>query len=982
MQENPKVSSHLATNSTADTTQASAFCIERTQQLVDSIVSQDPTLARFYEHLELFGEAKNIVHLLAQCSPFLFGLVQKHPLIFQRFFETGIDEVVQQIHNELDTATLTITDPKHFMVPLRIAKAHMALAIALADITGIWSMETCTAALSDFADKTVQLSLTFLLKQTHSMGMLTLPHPENPMKESGVFVLGMGKLGSQTLNYSSDIDLIILYDPEKLTYSGRHSLQHCMSKIAQDLVTLMQERTKDGYVFRTDLRLRPDPSSTPPAITLGAAISYYETVGQNWERAAMIKARIIAGDDEVGERFLSAIQPFMWRRHLDFAAIDDILSIKRQMHRGKGSDIHAIGHNIKTGYGGIREIEFFGQIYQLIWGGKRPELRLRGTLETLRRLETLDMASGSVVRSLSESYRYLRTVEHRLQMIADQQTQTIPEDPEQLQQLAHFLGYIKPKDFCRELESHLKLVHAHYLAAFKESEPLSSEGSLVFTGVDQDPATLETLTQMGFSHPQRISTSVMDWHKGNRRCTKTHRSRELLTELMPAVLKALSETANPDDAFARFDEFMARLPAGVQIFSLFNSNPELLKLIAEILGSAPALGNALSHDPHLLEAALLGDFYGELPSYTLLKRALNEQLIYARDDEDALMMLHRFRKEKMFQAGVQLLKGMVDAETTGVFLSDLADCLLEVAVANVISAFETQYGYIEGGSLGILALGKLGTREMTFESDIDLVFVYRTAPQASASYDGEKSLMPAVYYNRLSQRILGTFTAQSRHGKLYDVDTRLRPFGNDGALAVTIESLDKYYTESAWVFEKLALTRGRVLFATDNFARDMDMLIRKQQTTAPSATAIAQAIHTMRDKITQQFGSDNPWDIKYAHGGLMDTDFIVQYWILTNAGNVAGIPADTVPETLKKLRESKRVHVGYVSDVMLTRSLLTTLLFYLRLCSNGSLDETTAPEGLKKILVQATGMPDFAALKHRLLESEHNIHDILKELGN
>ena len=948
--------------------------------LLAHIAATSPEYVESFTQLSSQSAPKELLGRITLCSPYLYGLIQRYPETFIHFCEQGATATLRIVLHELNESTISTLNAQALMQPLRIAKAKAALTIALADISGSWRLEEVTDALSNLADTCLNLCMDVLLKEAHHSGKITLHHPDNPQKDCGIFILAMGKLGSQSLNYSSDIDLIILFEPDLIQYNGRQSVQHFMSRFAQDIVTLMQERTKEGYVFRTDLRLRPDPASTPPAVSTVAAITYYEKVGQNWERAAMIKARITAGDHAAGERFMLAIQPFIWRRHLDFAAINDILSIKRQMHRNQDNDIKSAGHNIKTGIGGIREIEFFGQIFQLIWGGKRPELRLRGTIETLKKLQSLDMASNEVVRSLSDSYRFLRTAEHRLQMIADEQTQTIPTDEAHLLRLAQFLGYYKAKDFCAELESHLKLVHAHYLAAFRDSDPLSSEGNLVFTGVDHDPATIDTLTQMGFSNPEAISSAVQDWHKGNRRCTRTHRSRELLTELMPALLKALSETSNQDEAFLRFDEFLGRLPAGVQIFSLFTSNPELLKLIAEILGSAPALGNALSHDPHLLEAALLGDFYDVLPSASSLRRMVDEQLRYARDEEDAMMMLHRFRKEKMFQGGVQLLKGLVDAEGVGVFLSHVADVLLESAITHTITAFQRQYGTITNGGIGIIALGKLGTREMTFDSDIDLVFVYQDTDTLAS--DGERSLMTPVYYNRLCQRLIGTFTAPSRYGKLYDVDTRLRPFGNDGTLAVSLSSLDKYYSNSAWVFEKLALTRGRVLYANDTFKPALQTLITTHQHSATSPHTIATAIHSMREKITKQFGSDNPWDIKYAHGGLMDCDFIVQYWVLTHAHQRSDIPANTVPMTLELLKDSPAIPKGYVVDILQARALLTTLLFHLRLCSNGSLDESSAPDGLKKILVNATGCTDFANLKDRLTNTESIIHEMLMELGS
>lgn len=947
--------------------------------LTQHITSTNPEIVERFTHQCAQSMPRELIDRITECSPYLYGLIQRYPHIFIQFCEKGAHNTLRHILHELTEQTHKIHTAQSIMKPLRDAKAQAALTIALADISGAWLLEEITTALSNLADFCLNICMDTLLREAHHSSKITLTNLDSPQQDCGIFMLAMGKLGSQSLNYSSDIDLIILFDTDKIHYNGRQSIQHFMTRFAQDIVTLMQERTKEGYVFRTDLRLRPDPSSTPPAVSTTAAIAYYEKVGQNWERAALIKARINAGDSIAGEQFMMAIQPFIWRRHLDFASINDILSIKRQMHRDKASHIQAAGHNIKTGMGGIREIEFFGQIFQLIWGGKRPELRIRGTIDTLRKLQSIEMVSPNIVASLSESYRYLRTAEHRLQMIADEQTQTIPTDADQLERLARFLGYIKTKDFCAELESHLNNVHTLYTTAFQDSGTLSTEGNLVFTGVDHDPDTINTLINMGFSTPETISSAIQDWHKGNRRCTRTHRSRELLTELIPTLLLSLSKTSNPDEAFNRFDEFLSRLPAGVQIFSLFSSNPELLHLIAEILGSAPALGDALSHDPHLLEAALLRDFYAELPTAQILRRTLGEQLHYARNEEDAMLILHRFYKEKIFQGGVQLLKGLTDAATLGIFFSHIADVVIEQIIQSTTRAFEKQYGKITDGALGVIALGKLGTYEMSFHSDLDLIFVYQDTGCAAST--GEKPLPTSIYYNRLCQRIISALSTPSRYGKLFDVDTRLRPFGNDGALAVSLSAIDKYYGGSAWIYEKLALTRGRVAYAPPAFHKKLHQLITTHQHSSTAANEVAAAVHDMREKITKQFPTTNPWDIKYAQGGLMDCDFIVQYWIVTHAKNNQDIPAKTVPESLQILLSSPMIPNGYVEKIIHARQFLTTLLFYLRLCNNGNLNETFAADGLKNILVNATQSDNFNHLKQRLIEHEMIVKNILASLG-
>jgi glutamate-ammonia-ligase adenylyltransferase len=583
-----------------------------------------------------------------------------------------------------------------------------------------------------------------------------------------------------------------------------------MNKLAHELVSIMQDRTKDGYVFRTDLRLRPDPASTPPAVTTDAAYYYYESVGQNWERAAMIKARPVAGDMEAGEKFLKSLTPFMWRRNLDFAAINDIHSIKRQMDSRENKNIKPQGHNIKLGLGGIREIEFYTQIHQLIWGGREPSLRLRATCDTMIMLREFGLITEDKEATLKNAYVFLRELEHRIQMVADEQTHSLPDTDAEFKNIAEFMGYENTDKFSGKLLKHLYAVHDIYSSSFKSAENLGDTGNLVFTGTTHDEETLNTLRTMGYTQPEVVSEIIMGWHHGGARATRTKRARELLTEMMPALLKRLSETANPDVAFLKFDEFLKKLPAAIQLFSLFQMNPHLLGLIADIMGSAPTLSNSLSHTPELLDAVIYEDFYADLPTREQLETQLQEKLKHVELFEDHMEHLRQFRGEKQFQAGVHLLKHMIDAREAGEFLTVLAECMLNQALDAVILEFEKTYGKIPGGRFAIIALGKLGSRELTFLSDIDLVFVY-DAPDFEAYSDGEKSFTASVYYNRLTQRLLNALTGMGRDGRLYEVDTRLRPSGKDGSLAVSRQALINYFEGAAWTFEYMAFTKARVI---------------------------------------------------------------------------------------------------------------------------------------------------------------------------
>ncbi|MGH6891863.1 MAG: bifunctional [glutamine synthetase] adenylyltransferase/[glutamine synthetase]-adenylyl-L-tyrosine phosphorylase, partial [Dongiaceae bacterium] len=423
-------------------------------------------------------------------SPYLSHLIVNEAAHFFSVLADGPDSVFNKLLNDLAGLALADRDEASLMRELRIAKRRAHLAIAIADIARAWSLEQVTGALSDFADAAVAAVTACLLRRAHNGGELDLPHPDEPAKESGLVILGLGKLGARELNYSSDIDLIVLFDLDRVRYRGKRTARECFVKLARGLVRLLQDATQDGYVLRVDLRLRPDPSSTPLAMSTIAAETYYEGMGQNWERAAMIKARVTAGDVPAGEEFIRNLRPFIWRKHLDFAAIQDIHSIKRQIHAVKGHrEIAVGGHNIKIGRGGIREIEFFAQTQQLIWGGRIPDLRLRQTCVAIEQLVALGRTERATADDLISAYRYLRHVEHRLQMIDDRQTQTLPDDGPELDRLALFCGHANPAEFSETLMHRLGQVEDHYADLFEESPSLGDQGNLVFTGTEDDPPT-------------------------------------------------------------------------------------------------------------------------------------------------------------------------------------------------------------------------------------------------------------------------------------------------------------------------------------------------------------------------------------------------------------------------------------------------------------------------------------------------------------
>ncbi|MGE3942734.1 MAG: bifunctional [glutamine synthetase] adenylyltransferase/[glutamine synthetase]-adenylyl-L-tyrosine phosphorylase, partial [Alphaproteobacteria bacterium] len=654
-------------------------------------------------------EGRQLLAALFGNSPFLGGVAVAEWDFLTRLIDDGADPPFEAILARIERREDSGEDRTSLMRSLRIARRRIALLAAVAELAGLWSLETQIAALSRFADAAIGAALRHLLRALAATGALAPVDPSDPEPGSGLIVLGLGKLGGRELNYSSDIDLILLHDPASPAAPPRDRAQSLFGRVARDLVRILDERTGDGYVFRTDLRLRPDPRSTPLAISVPAALTYYETVGQNWERAALIKARPVAGDLVAARHFLAELQPFVWRRNLDFAAIQDIHSIKRQIQVHKGGGRIAVeGHDIKTGRGGIREIEFFAQTQQLIWGGRVRALRVGPTGAALRALAATGRIDAATSDTLIDHYRFLRRIEHRLQMVEDAQTHRLPTDRAGIARLAVFLGYQDPDAFVTELRARLGAVERYYAELFEEAPSLAGPGNLVFTGTEDDPETLATLARLGFAEPAQVASMVRGWHHGRIRATRSQRAREILTEFVPELLRVFGGTANPDTAILRFDRFLSQLPAGVQLFSLFHANPGLFSFVADIMAEAPLLAESLAHRPALLDAVLTAEFSARLPGRDGLAEDLAALLAGARDFEETLDLLRRWTNERRFQVGVQLLRRMIDGTDFGAALADIADAGLAALLPAVAADFARAHGEVPGGAFAVVAMGRLG----------------------------------------------------------------------------------------------------------------------------------------------------------------------------------------------------------------------------------------------------------------------------------
>ncbi|MBB3018561.1 glutamate-ammonia-ligase adenylyltransferase [Microvirga lupini] len=943
-------------------------------QLRDFIdrVRDEPESAALLEHLDE-GLFRDLLLGLADHSPFLWQLIVNDPARVARLAFSSPEEAHRAIiegqsnlFRELRSGAITRDDAVRAFRQNR--NAH-ALLVAMADIGGLWGTEQVTQALSDFADASVAGGVNLVLTEMADLGRVSLVNPDQPGEGSGFTVLALGKHGAGELNYSSDIDLVIFFDPDTTILRDPSEAATIYTRIAQQLAKLLQERTADGYVHRVDYRLRPDPGSTPTAVSLASAYVYYETVGQNWERAALIKARPVAGDLAVGQNFLDELRPFIWRKYFDFASIADVHAMKRQIHAVRGHDQIAVaGHDIKLGRGGIREIEFFVQTQQLVFGGRRPALRGRRTLDMLKALHDEGWITAHARDELSDAYRFLRTIEHRLQMVADEQTQRLPADEEQLKRFAKFCGYPNLKAFSKALTDQAKIVQGHYALLFEEGPELASDaGSLVFTGSDNDPDTLATLQRMGFHEPERTAETVRGWHFGRRPAIQSARAREVLTELTPALLSALGGTADPDGALAALDRAFGRMPAAVELLTILQSHDRLRLLFADLLGTAPRLADTVAQSPHVLDALIDPAFGTPTTDDETIETQVRQLIGPPRDFEDFLDRVRDAARLMRFITGARLLSGVISPTQTGEAYAAIARAVIRASFDEVRRAFEVEHGIVLGSRIAILGLGRLGSRELTAGSDLDLVVIYDFDENARES-TGPRSLDVVVYYTRLTQRLVSALTVPTRRGLLYEVDLRLRPQGGKGPVASQFKGFLAYQEAEADLWEHMALTRARVLAGDDDFGADVTESVKDILTAKRDPKKVFKEVRAMRELIAQEKGDGDPWDLKLARGGLTDLDFIAQGLVLASANEHPLLVGLSVEGTFAKAQAAGLLDDDDARTLIEAHKMLNDVFQWQRLTIEGKFDAGAVPPVILKRLATVAGLPSAKVLVEQMQE--------------
>lgn len=907
---------------------------------------------------------KVALETLLSSAPYLKDLAERHAGWFAAARKLSPDIALAAVLDQVAKAGQSAATEDEIGRELRIAKGRVALLAAVSEVEGRWTTAQSTAALSDLADAALEAGLEVLLRLAAARGLT-----EATAANSGLALFALGKHGGRELNYSSDIDIVAFFDPEKGAVKERGEETKFFTRIVQKLAGLMQDRTAHGYVFRTDLRLRPDPGATPVALPTEAALAYYESRGQNWERAAWIKARPCAGDKDVGERFLKDLAPYVWRKHLDFATIADIQAMKRQINITKNvGDARVAGHNVKLGLGGIREIEFFTQTQQLIAGGRDQTLRVRPTAAALKALAAANWISKRAAEDLTRIYWFLRGVENRLQMLRDEQTHVMPESEDAIAVIGTLMGEPDLPAFETAYRAALNQVVGYYSDLFAEGESLAAGGgNLVFTGSDDDPETIETLSGMGFREPQKAIATVKKWHYGSYAATRASAARAHLTELLPALLSTISGAGNPDEALGRFDNFLSRLPSGVQLFALLRNHENLRSLLVALMASAPRMADAVIHRAHVMDGLIDPAFADDVRRRETLLAKIEAFFADARDYQDVIDRARIIGQEQMFLIAAGLLAGSMDAARAGEQFTTLAEALLTRLFDAVRREFEKRHGVVPGARVALLAFGKMASREMTARSDLDFIMLYDASGEES---NGEKPLAASQYYARLTQRLLAALSAPTSEGVLYEADMRLRPSGNAGPLATSLAGFIQYHHESAWTWEHLALSRARVVYADGELGEKVDGIVAEILARPRDAAKTIDDVLTMRVLMGKERPPRHAFDLKLAPGGLVDLEFTAQSAQLV-AGEVVAAPQATTGLVLRRLAETGLVPEGLrLAEIL---ELYSTVLQVMSAALADPFKDEGWTEAFRELLAQRTNTPTFERLAADVREMEAEV---------
>ncbi len=829
---------------------------------------------------------------------------------------------------------------------LRLERRQLALDVALGDLSGALDLTAVTRRLSNFADRALDAAIAAAIRER-------VPGAE----PRGFAAIALGKQGSHELNYSSDIDPVFLYDPATLPHRPREEVADAAVRVGRRVLELLHARDGDGYVVRVDLRLRPSPEITPIVIPVDAAIAYYESQALPWERAAFIRARAAAGDMALGQRFLDTIRPFIWRRSLDFGAVGEILDITRRIrdHHAQGQAFGP-GYDLKRGRGGIREVEFFAQIHQLIHGGRDATLRAPATRDALAALAAAGRIDAGEAQALADAYTLLRTIEHRVQMIDDRQTHALP-DGAALDRVARLHGVADGTALLALLAPHVARVAAIFDRLAPAATPvLPRHGDRL----------AERLGAAGFADTDEAAKRVATWREGRYPSLRSAAAQSALEAVLPALIEALAQAPVPLTALNRLDRLLERLPSAINIFRLLEARPALAALLAAVLSHAPTLAEELARRPDLLDGLI--DASALAPVGTVEDVAAEMRRTERDADYQALLEhVRRVVGDKRFALGAQIVAGAADPLVVAGGYARVAEAAVETLASAATAEFVRAHGRVPGGELVILALGRMGGAALTHASDLDLIYLF--TGDFSAESDGARPLGATLYFTRLAQRVTAALSVPTAAGPLYAIDTRLRPSGAQGPLVVTLDSFARYQREEAWTWEHMALTRARAIHGSATARAQVAAIVAAVlEGGRPPRDVVADA-QAMRAEMARHKPPQGPLDAKMLPGGLVDLEFAVHTVQLTR--RIAFDP--DLGRAIDALAAAGVCPPG----VRAAHDLLTRLLVTVRLVAPDAGEPGAA--ATRALIARALGLDDWSLVLARLDAVRKTVADFWQE---
>ena len=891
----------------------------------------------------LFGNSPYLTRLLLRDTEFAEALTQR-----------SSRDLADGILGELSAADPTMNRDL-LMRLLRRQRGRIATLVAACDCYGVWDVMQCAATLSETADRAVHLATEHLLLDRVRRGELA--HPEGPPTELrwGYFLLAAGRHGAREPGYTEDLSLIALYDPDVVEYTGARSPEDCFARVTRDMARILQARTRDGYVFRTDLRLRPDAPATPLAITRQFALEYYRRSGRTWERGTLINARPVAGDVTAGNSFLAELRPFIWEGGLDFDSVEDIHSMSRQIHLFRRRGVpRATGLDLALSAGGIREIEFFVLMHQLAYGGRSRQLRGSSVLPMLDTIEREHFILPREAADLRDAYRTLRRIEHRVQMVNDQPTRALPASRSGLDNVACLAGFESGDELTIVAQRAMERVHRLFQTRFTAPEKKRDLAELILDGPVGGSESEPLLKKEGFRKPRDAVEIFKGWAEGGHASTSSTRARAAVRAVLPELVAALGRTPEPDRTLARIDRFFHALPADISFFAMVKANTWLLNLVAVVMGSAPRLAESLRLNPRILEAVLDPAFFLPLPGKEALAGALAERLDGADDFRERVAVLETWTREHRFQVGIQTLQNLVTAEDALRCHSDLADIATATVLQMAIAETEERFGAVAAGRCAVLALGDLGARELTRDSELDLVLVadYPSSGYAGDAVDARGHVDWARFYDRAANRLFSTLERHAERGSLYRIRERSRGDVPGASPMITLSRLKARLSGTTSTRDLMALVGARVICGDEQVREAVEQSIGGVFSRRADPARLAADASEMR-RIHAKKSPDDPFGLLRAAGGLLDLRLLARYLVLRYAHQLPGtIPGETLNcfETLAAADVISADELRALSGATRMQRAIGDML---RLASEGGITIHDAPGVLREKLAVA-----------------------------